>query len=106
MRISLLLLISILGLLSCVDDKSLNLSIENPRIKGALEKRKAEYAAEISRNCRQDLLLLAETYVDSLISADVDFRINDSIVFPDKPLKPDWPGAIVVPDTIKARPLF
>lgn len=99
-------LVIFLSLFGCTDDKSINLNIQNPRIKVALESRKAEYAAEIFRNCQQDLLLRAETYVDSMISADIDFRINDSIVFPEKPLKPDWPGAIIIPDSIKARPLF
>ncbi len=99
-------LLLLLVIISCSDNASTILTIDNPRIRAAFEKRKAEYAAEVMRNCQQDVLLRAETYVDSIISADIDFRINDSIVFPEKPIKPDWPGAIIVSDTIKARPLF
>ena len=99
-------MITLLVFVSCSDNKSTNLNIENPRIRAALERRKADYATEVMSNCRQDVLLRAETYVDSMISADIDFSINDSIVFPEKPIKPEWPGSIIVPDTIKARPLF
>jgi hypothetical protein len=106
MKLGIFLLILILIVMACSNDSSSNLSIQNPKIKAALENRKADYAAEIMRTCQQDMLLKAEAYVDSLISADVDFRINDSIVFPPKPLKPEWPGAIIVPDSNKAKPLF
>ncbi|MBK8518598.1 MAG: hypothetical protein IPL55_20635 [Saprospiraceae bacterium] len=103
-RIYILLLFIIL--ISCNEDELATLNINNPKIKAALEKRKADYATEIMRNCRQDVMSKAENYVDSLISADINFRLNDSIIFPDKPLRPEWPGDIIVSDTIKAKKLF
>jgi len=87
-------------------DESSGLNINNPRIKDALEKRKSTYAKEILGNCRRDILARAEIYVDSIISAEINFQLSDSIVFPEKPVKPGWPGPIIIPETIRARPIF
>jgi hypothetical protein len=92
-------------LAACSQDDATKLNIKNPKIKQALENRKKLYAVEILSNCRKDVLDKASAYVDSMISADLDFRLNDSIIFPERPLRPNWPGDIIVPDTIKARPI-
>lgn len=81
-------------------------NINNPRIKDAFENRKKQFIEENMKNCNDDLLQKAEIYVDSLIAAEIDYRLNDSIIFPEKPVRPDWPGEIVVPDSIKAKPIF
>lgn len=91
---------------SCSDVDTKDLNINNPKIRSALEKRKSEYAAEILENCRRDILAKAEIYVDSLISAEINFQLSDSIVFPEKPVKPEWPGPIIIPETIKAKPIY
>jgi hypothetical protein len=91
---------------SCSDVDTKDLNINNPKIRSALEKRKSEYAAEILENCRRDVLAKAEIYVDSLISAEINFQLSDSIVFPEKPVKPEWPGPIIVPETIMAKPIY
>lgn len=54
----------------------------------------------------RDILARAEIYVDSIISAEINFQLSDSIVFPEKPVKPGWPGPIIIPETIRARPIF
>ena len=92
--------------LGCTNINDSSLTIDNLKIKEALERRKALYASEILDNCRTDIMRMAEIYIDSLISADMDFRLSDSIIFPEKPLKPLWPGDISVSDTIKAYPIF
>ena len=61
---------------------------------------------EILDNCHRDILAKAEIYVDSIITAEINFQLSDSIVFPEKPLKPGWPGPIFVPETIRAKPIF
>jgi len=104
--IGLFYLILLLTIFSCSDKDSTELNINNPKIEEALEKRKAEYAREILDNCQRDILAKAEIYVDSIISAEINFQLSDSIVFPEKPIKPGWPGPIIVPETIQAKPIF
>lgn len=99
-------ILSMITVFSCSDVNSNELNINNPKIKQALDKRKAEYAKEILDNCHRDILVKAEIYVDSIISAEINFQLSDSIVFPEKPLKPGWPGPIIVPETIRAKPIF
>lgn len=91
-------------LLSC--QKEQDLSINNPKIRVALEKRKAEYKLDVMVNCQRDIIEKAKIYVDSMIAAEINFQLSDSIVFPPKPIKPPSLGVIVVPDTIKAKPVF
>ncbi|MBK7635539.1 MAG: hypothetical protein WAT22_17655 [Saprospiraceae bacterium] len=105
MKLSPYIIILITVLASC-DDTAAVLNINNPKIKEAYESRRKEYINENLKNCREDIIGKAEIYVDSLIAAEIDYRINDSIIFPEKPIKPEWPGAIIVPDSIKARPIF
>jgi hypothetical protein len=82
------------------------LNVNNLKIKTAFENRKAEFINENMTNCKEDILYKAGIYVDSIIAAEIDYRISDSIIFPEKPLRPDWPGDIIVPDSIKAKPIF
>ncbi|MBK8888557.1 MAG: hypothetical protein IPN46_19325 [Saprospiraceae bacterium] len=95
--------IAIILLVSCSEEQ--DLSIHNEKIKNALEKRKNEYKKEILDNCQRDVYEKAKVYVDSLISAEINFQLSDSIVFPPKPIKPLSPG-LIVPDTIKTKPIF
>jgi hypothetical protein len=83
-----------------------DLTLTNPKILDALEKRKLAYKKDIMDNCQRDVYERAKLYVDSLIAAEINFQLSDSIVFPPKPIKPPSPGPIIVPDTIKAKPVF
>jgi hypothetical protein len=83
-----------------------NLTESNPRIKDALEKRKAIYKKQIMDNCKRDMLEKATVYVDSLIAAEISYQLSDSIVFPPKPMKPTSPGPIIIRDTVKAKPVW
>jgi hypothetical protein len=79
---------------------------QNPRIKEALERRRLQYAADIMANCRREAVRKADDFVDSLISAEIQIRISDSILFPEKPARPTFPGAITLNDTLHAKPLL
>ena len=96
---------SLVFLISCQEETS-NLTIQNIKIKEALDKRKEEYKHQILSRCTTEAILKAEEYVDSLISEEISFRLSDSIIFPEKPLKPFSPGKITISDTIRARPIL
>ena len=91
--------------LSACQQEDNSLSINNLRIRRAVEKKKEVYATQILEVCRRDILTRADLYVDSLITAEINFQLSDSIVFPPKPGKPLWPGPIIISDTIRARPI-
>jgi hypothetical protein len=99
------IVIGFLLMIGCGQDNQ-DLTVTNPKIGKALEKRKLEYKKDILLNCQREVFERAKIYVDSLIAAEINFQLSDSIVFPPKPIKPASPGPIIVPDTIKARPVF
>ncbi|MBC7885782.1 MAG: hypothetical protein H7X99_09920 [Saprospiraceae bacterium] len=101
----LLLFVIFISLYSCSGD-DLILNSDNPKIYKALQKKKQEYASEIWANCRKEALIRADQYVDSLISTEIAFQLSDSIVFPQKPPKPQSLGKIILTDTSKAKPIF
>jgi len=100
-----LYILTLIILTSCQDQTG-NLTIQNIKIKAALDKRKEEYKNQILSRCTTEAILKAEEYVDSLISEEISYRLSDSIIFPDKPLKPYSPGKISITDTIRARPII
>ncbi len=100
-----LYILTLIILTSCQDQTG-NLTIQNVKIKAALDKRKEEYKNQILSRCTTEAILKAEEYVDSLISEEISYRLSDSIIFPDKPLKPYSPGKISITDTIRARPII
>ncbi len=96
--------LALVVLSSCGEEEILN--ITNPKIKNALDKRRAIYAQEILKTCRAEVIKTASTYVDSLVAAEMFLQLSDSIVFPEKPIKPPSIGKIIISDTIRARPIF
>jgi hypothetical protein len=90
---------------ACSEDPK-NLTISRPGISNAVKKRKAQYFNEVLSNCRRDILIKADAYVDSVISAEINFQLSDSVYFPDRPARPEWLGPIIVSDTIRAKPVF
>ena len=100
----------IIGLLiamlySCAPNTD-HLNIDNPKIKIALKNRQNLYAQEILQTCKNTQISKADKYVDSIISVEFNFRLSDSIIFPEKPIKPASIGKILVSDTIRAIPIF
>ncbi len=98
-------ILALIILTSCQDETA-NLTIQNTKIRAALDKRKEDYKKQILSRCTTEAILKAEEYVDSLISEEISFRLSDSIIFPDKPMKPYSPGKITISDTIRARPII
>ena len=48
----------------------------------------------------------AEGYVDSAIISEINFRLLDTVIFPDRPLKPSFPDNIRLNDSILAKPMI
>ncbi|MCE2789040.1 MAG: hypothetical protein LW630_03900 [Saprospiraceae bacterium] len=92
------------GLLTaCAPDPSA-FTEKNPAIREALERRRQQYAAEVMDQCRREAIKKADAYVDSILTAEIQIRISDSILFPEKPLRPSNPGPVKFNDTLRARP--
>lgn len=75
-------------------------------INSYLEEKNMDYINEVIQNCKKEQILLAEQFVDSLISEQISFRLSDSIIFPEKPFKPEFIGPIEISDTLVARPIY
>ena len=88
---------------SCANETKMDRTL---LIQNQLEQKKQYYLNEVLQTCRKDMILKAETYVDSLISEQISFILSDSIFFPEKPLKPVFTGPIIVSDTLKAKTIF
>jgi hypothetical protein len=56
--------------------------------------------------CFASLVEKADEVVDSLLFADAVLRTNDSVYWQNKPLKPEKPELIKIPDSIKLKPIF
>lgn len=97
-------IILLVSLLACSQDP-MEFTEQNPAIREALSRRRAAYAQEVMDNCRREAIKKADLYVDSLISAEIQIRVSDSILFPDKPLRPAYPGKIKFNDTLRVKPL-
>lgn len=104
MRVAPLLYITIL-LTSCQVEED-TYTLENPRIKEALDKRKEAYAEVFKKNCIREVNEQADKYVDSLVTAEIFFRVSDEVVFPTKPLKPAFENPDIIKDSLCASPIF
>jgi hypothetical protein len=71
-----------------------------------LELRRNEFMSEQLAACRKEVVIRAEAFADSLIAEEISFRLSDSIIFPEKPIKPEFIGPIIISDTAVARPIF
>jgi hypothetical protein len=96
--------ITILGLSSCVE--TFDLSLANNKIKVGLTKKIEQYSIETKAQCQKDIINKATIYADSVIAADNFMELAGTIPFPQKPIKPFFPGAIIIKDTIKATPIL
>jgi hypothetical protein len=75
-------------------------------INSNLEEKNRSYINEVIENCKKEQIILAEQFVDSLISEQISFRLSDSIILPEKPVKPEFIGPIEISDTLIARPIY
>ena len=105
MRISIQLFIVFIFISSCQVEEEVY-SLNNPRIREALDKRKEAYADVFIKNCIREVNEQADKYVDSVVTAEIFFRVSDEVVFPEKPARPEFENPDSIQDTLYARPLF
>jgi hypothetical protein len=70
-----------------------------PLMHKTYESRVNAYINLRKQKCLEKILLDAETYVDSVIINEINIKLLDTIIFPEKPLKPDFPHKIILQDT-------
>jgi len=90
-------------LISCNTE---NAGPDYQKIDRALKTKNEIYVTEILGNCKNEMIRKAEVYVDSLIIEIINLQLSDSIFFPEKPLKPQYQGPVIISDTVIARPIF
>jgi hypothetical protein len=105
MKITIKLLVVLIFISSCQVEEEMY-SLNNPRIKEALDKRKEAYADVFMKNCLREVSEQADKYVDSVVTAEIYFRVSDEVVFPEKPVRPKFENPNNIQDTLHARPLF
>jgi len=71
-------------------------------IDGALEDRRTQEW----KDCRLNIILDAERYVDSIIYQQVNFNIGDSLRAPGKPIKPNKPFDSLTLDSTPIVPIL
>ena len=64
-------------------------------IDARIKKKTDEYTQRRLKLCRQRAHEQAETYVDSLIANYVGTEVIDTFTFPDRPVRPTRPDAII-----------
>ena len=70
-----------------------------PLMHKTYEDKVTSYINTRKHKCLEKILLDAETYVDSIIINEINIKLLDTIIFPEKPLKPDFPNRIILEDT-------
>lgn len=98
-----LYIFSILCFLGCGETP---LNISNTKIANALNLRKEEFIHSQLKICKANINSEAQKYVDSLVSAEFLLVLSDSVFFPDRPIRETPFVPVVVPDTIRANPIF
>lgn len=56
--------------------------------------------------CLEDILKDAETFVDSTIISEINIKLLDTLVFPDRPPRPQYPDQIVLDDSTNLAPII
>ena len=63
-----------------------------------------EYLSNRRTKCFESILEDAESYVDSVIINEINILLLDTIIFPQKPQKPNYPDTIILNDSINIKP--
>lgn len=82
------------------------LSLENPKIKKALDDKKAEFILSQMKQCKKDIIAKAEQNVDSLVASEFLLVLSDSVVFPDRPSRDIPYMDVIISDSLHAKPIF
>lgn len=98
--IALLLLLSIA---SCLPDPN---KIDMDFISEKINTQVAEFIKLRAYDCRNKILISAESHVDSIMSDTLRLRMGSTISFPARPITPAHIGYITLDDTFKIKPFL
>lgn len=85
-------LIGVFCLLGCSPEED---EIDDQLIAQQMETNITEYMKLVRFSCTESLLFDAERYVDSLMIEQIRYSITDTLYFPGRPIKPDFPYPII-----------
>ncbi len=71
-----------------------------------LKNRQKEYRSDRLKACKEDAIIDAEIYVDSILFSELKIELLDSVKMIDKPNRPSRPEYIKDVDTSEISPLF
>lgn len=75
-----------------------------PLMQERYDKAVKSYFEERRKKCLESILNDAETYVDSVIINEINILLLDTIIFPEKPVKPTYPDTIILNDSVLIQP--
>ncbi|HRX27995.1 MAG TPA: hypothetical protein P5235_01310 [Saprospiraceae bacterium] len=69
----------------------------------AVKKKEESYRNRQYKKCIERAELEANAYIDSIIANEIYLSLLDSLSFPSKPIKPDYPDSLKLKDTSLVR---
>jgi len=75
-----------------------------PLMQERYNKSLSDYLANRHTKCLEAILEDAEIYVDSVIINEINILLLDTIIFPEKPIKPNYPDTIILNDSVAIKP--
>ena len=82
------------------------LTVDDPIVIAAAQERLQKYVNIKIENCREEMLEQAEIKVDSMITELIEKYMNDTIYFPPKPIKPDFPKKLNPDTSLTPKPIL
>lgn len=82
------------------------LTVDDPIVIAAAHARLQQYINIRISMCREDLLEEAEIKVDSIITELIEEYMQDTIYFPVKPVRPDFPEKLKPDSSLTPKPIF
>ncbi len=77
-----------------------------PLVQQEYDRKIDEFKANRKRSCLEEILKDAEAYVDSTIVREINIKLLDTLIFPEKPFRPDYPQDIILDDSTKVAPII
>lgn len=74
-------------------------------VQKAFEEKISIFLQNRKEKCLEKILEDAEAYVDSIIISEINVKLLDTLIFPEKPLRPDFPSKIILNDSTKIEPI-
>lgn len=92
-----------LSLTSCYSDREdYNEQLIEMKVEEAIRGEIKQYQIK----CLNDLLYEAEVFADSLVIQQIAYSINDTLNFPGRPIRPNFPHPIILDDSTKLNPVL